>query len=42
MRRHLPKVVVVVVLLVFAAWFVMWPEEGIDTPLPPEAVEQQP
>lgn len=33
MRKHLNKIVVVIVAIIFTSWFLLWPDE--EEPLPP-------
>ena len=33
MRKHLSKIVVLIVAIIFASWFVLWPDE--EEPLGP-------
>ena len=42
MRKHLSKIVVVIVALVFAGWFLLWPDEEEPLRQPPDAAETAP
>jgi hypothetical protein len=36
-RKHLSKIVVVIVALVFASWFLLWPDEEVPVGPPQDA-----
>jgi hypothetical protein len=36
-RKHLSKIVVVIVALIFASWFLLWPDEDEPVEAPPAA-----
>lgn len=43
MRKHLSKIVVLIVAIIFASWFLLWPDE--EEPLarpPPDAATPAP
>lgn len=43
MRKHLSKIVVLIVAIVFAGWFLLWPdEEEPIAPQPPDAANSAP
>ncbi len=42
MRKHLSKIVVVIVAIVFATWFLLWPDEEEPVAVPPEAAATLP
>jgi hypothetical protein len=42
MRKHLSKIVVVIVALVFAGWFLLWPDEERPVQPPPDAPASAP
>jgi hypothetical protein len=42
MRKHLSKIVVVIVAIVFATWFLLWPDEEEPVAVPPEAANTLP
>jgi hypothetical protein len=41
-RKHLSKIVVVIVAIVFASWFLLWPDEEEDLAPPPDAANTAP
>jgi len=42
MRKHLSKIVVLIVALVFASWFLLWPDEKAPAGPPQQAPAANP
>ena len=43
MRKHLSKIVVLIVAIIFASWFLLWPDEDEPlAPAPPDAATPAP